>query len=193
MNRELIDTELDLAWEELKQKGISQNDYTAGVHNVKTLVDIREQTSRLEFEEENRELRETREWYNAQTKRIEAEAKCKDSETRLEVAKLDSETRLKIAQMESEARLEAARLDSEAKLADSKARMEAAELDWEARIRDSEAKVKAAQYECGTKVVTTAGSILMTFILASFVATMDQEGVFPTKWISIITGVGRKA
>jgi len=90
---EAIENEIQAAWDELKHRGITEDDYTAGVNNVGKLVDIRTRMDEFEFNQKHREDREEREWFKAKTDRIEAEARMRDAEGKVEAAKYECRTK----------------------------------------------------------------------------------------------------
>ena len=93
IENEAVEKELQAAWDELMHRGITENDYTVGVNNVKTLVDIRSHMDEFEFNQRHREDREEREWFRAKTERIEAEARMRDADGRIEAAKYECRTK----------------------------------------------------------------------------------------------------
>ena len=180
-----IEKELQEAWDELKNRSISQNEYTVGINNIEKVVDIRTRLNDFDFNQKHREDREDREWFKAKTDRLTAEAKMHDAETKVEAAKIDAESR----KFDSEAKIEAAKLDANARIKDAEAKIESARIEAESRRYDADARVEAARYECRTKAIGTGGNLLMTGIILLAVLGMDKEGNFPTKYLTILRGL----
>jgi hypothetical protein len=86
---ELIEQEVLGIMEEAKMLGGSSKEYGTAIDNAIKLTDLQKKRSDIEFDRSYREEREKREWYKAETERLDAQARLADANAKVTVAKYD--------------------------------------------------------------------------------------------------------